>query len=167
MWALMNPEHRFRFNNPNWRDYRSGKTSAPPCLHLTTPALHHHLHHHHCPRPLPPPHSQLTFWPFLHITHGSSVRRKGDLTANLAQEGPWSWGLSTSRRIPVFSWLPPSPFPLRSSVPTEQQRENISPHFWGWLLGLESMSVRSPLMRNRDANSFNARSHRHMANDPW
>lgn len=35
--SLMNPEHRFRFNNPNWRDYRSGKTSAPPCLHFNPP----------------------------------------------------------------------------------------------------------------------------------
>ncbi|KAF0043978.1 hypothetical protein F2P81_003136 [Scophthalmus maximus] len=26
MRALMNPEHRFRFNNPNWRDYKNGRT---------------------------------------------------------------------------------------------------------------------------------------------
>lgn len=76
-----------------------------------TPPLppHCHLHHHPCSAPLPPPHS--LYWPrdpLPHITYGSSVRRKGDLTANLAWDGPWRWGPSTSQRIPIFSWLPPS-----------------------------------------------------------
>ena len=54
--SLMNPEHRFRFNNPNWRDYRRGKTSAPPRLHFNPPpplTLHCHLHHHPCSAPPP------------------------------------------------------------------------------------------------------------------
>lgn len=110
--SLMNPEHRFRFNNPNWRDYRSGKTSAPPRLHFnpnpsSSPSLPPSSSS--LLSSTPPPHS--LYWPrdpLPHITYGSSVRRKGDLTANLAWDGPWRWGPSTSQRIPIFSWLPPS-----------------------------------------------------------
>lgn len=140
-------------------DYRSGKTSAPPCSPLPPPPP---------PPPLPSssspcsPYSPHTLgWPcdpLPHITHGSSVRRKGDLTANLARVGPWSWGPGTSQRIPVFSWPPPPlPFPLHFSVPTERQRENISLIFgvdyWGWracLSGVHWWGTETPALPEHD-----------------
>ena len=60
------------------------------------------------------PPSALTLWPLPHITYGSPVRRKGDLTANLAcwrRSGP-----SMSQMIPVFSWPLPTTFYLSTAI---------------------------------------------------
>lgn len=120
MRPLMNQEHRFRFNNPNWRDYRSGKTSAPPPP--PPPPL--------VPPPVnPPPLPCLTRRPPPpHHSRVISKKKEGDLTANLAQGRPAESGPEHDSQNSSLQLTPLRPPPLsvcgvggRERLPSFQQ----------------------------------------------
>lgn len=155
----------------------SGKTSAPPSLAfphlcLTRPLLPG-------PSSLQNPHLHLIPHPAYPVTrslHHSRVicKKKEGFNSQLGPGGPSEVGALHVSANPNLRLTPPSApssshlprsLPLCFSFPTKERRENMGPHFLGWLLGLESTSVKSSMMRNRDTRSHNAPSCRGMAND--